>query len=267
MRQLRKRIKTGRFDLVDQERSKLIPSKYPEEFEEICKLLSLSDKNARQEKDGKIGGKVEGSSTGDSATNDLVYHLKLKLADVVSVYKRRFSGHRCYFDHITKCIRLARTASDDLESIVACMGKLDGSHILALWDRAAHLGFNRFAQQEYIELLKQISSMGTTLQILAAVLPYATGVSDAKRGRGRPKNPYFPAVLEIIDLWEFVTSKPFPVAKKKLEKGEPDKTASQTSTEFCRLVFRMIDQNITLPEVRTAINNALNVRKLGRTSQ
>jgi hypothetical protein len=50
----------------------------------------------------------------------------------------------------------------------------------------------------------------------------------------------------------------FPVAKKG---SKEDVEAIQESVEFCRLVFEMIDPKIKLPKIRTAINNALSIRK------
>ena len=135
---------------------------------------------------------------------------------------------------------------------------------------------NGFTQRDYIELLNQLSSMIHTMRVLTVALPIATGVSGNKRGQGRPPHPYFAAAMEMISLWEIVTaeSKPPPynpdvfyieavkTAKKETKKGEADIVGSKVSIEFCRLVFRMIDPNITLPQVRTAINNARRAREM-----
>src|ERR1700730_11424315 len=284
MRKHRNHERKEHVDLVEQARLKLIPSKYPIEFAAICKLGPFKEENKKHDKkDNKKDHDKDSRDDYEKAERrnrverkDLLDYLKLELADIVTVYKRRLSDKGLYFTNIDECIRFANTAASDLQSIVDRLAKLDGTHIETLWGVAVEIDPNEFAQREYMELMKQFSSMIHTLTLLAVALQHATGVSTDKRGRGRPPNRYAQVASELISLWEFVTAKPLPppynrdflpikpvpTAKKQLQRGEADKVASQDSTQFCRLVFRMIDPNIKLPEVRTAINKALIVRKM-----
>jgi hypothetical protein len=284
MRKHRNHERKEHVDLVEQARLKLIPSKYPIEFAAICKLGPFKEENKKHDKkDNKKDHDKDSRDDDEKAERrnrverkDLLDYLKLELADIVTVYKRRLSDKGLYFTNIDECIRLANTSASDLRSIVDRLAKLDGSHIETLWAVASEIDPNGFTQRDCIELLNQLSSMMHTMRVLTVALPFATGVSGNKRGQGRPPKPYFEAAMEMISLWEIVTaeSKPPPynpdvffieavkTAKKEVKKGEPDIVASKDSIEFCRLVFRMIDPNITLPQVRTAINNARRAREM-----
>jgi hypothetical protein len=260
MRKHRNQI--GKPDSVEQARLRDIQSRYPKE------LTAIGDLHPFKKQDRKYKNKTENDKLPD--------HITLEIADIVTTYKRRFSDNGRYFTQIDECIRFADIAARNLESIVDRLGKLDGTHIEALWTVVGEVDPNGFAQREYTELLGQLSSVIHAMKVLTAALPLATGVSGKKQGRGRPPKPYFEAAGEMIRLWESITAEPkappynpdifwislTPTAKKRVNKDEPDIVASQQSTEFCRLVFRMIDPNITLPQVRTAINKARKVREM-----
>jgi hypothetical protein len=143
-----------------------------------------------------------------------------------------------------------------------------------LWKAAHDIDSTSFSTRERADLVDQLLSTAKSVNLLARALVGATGVSPNKPGRGAPATPYIPIARELIELWEFVTSKPwrgkdlwlaqsFPVAKKG---SEEDVEAIQEPAEFCRLVFEMIDPKIKLPKIRTAINNALSIRKALRHS-
>src|ERR1700730_18438345 len=223
-------------DLVDQIRLNLIPSMYPKEFDAICKLHSIRQRQ------------------------DLLDHLKLGLDEIVVKYRRRHSDAH-YFTRIEECIRFTNDAAANLQNVVDRLGKLEGSHIERLWGAAHDIDSNGFSKADFMALVNQLLSMNQTMSLLAVALSVATGVAaDEKRGRGRPANPYSEVAWELIELWEFITAepkplpynpdvfwiKPVPTAKKQVNKGVPDAVASQESTEFCRLVFRMMDTKITM---------------------
>jgi hypothetical protein len=253
MRRLAKSEHKGQAeDLVDQIRLNRIPSLYPKEFEAICKLRSLRERQ------------------------DMLDHLKLELEQIVIQYRRRYSDAH-YFTRIEECVRFTNSAAANLANVVDRLGKLDGTHIETLWRAAHEIDSNGFSKADFMALLDQVKSMSQTLNLLAVALTVATGVAAGdKRDRGRPANPYSEVARELIELWEFITAeqrpppynpdvlwiKPVPTAKKQVKKGESDTHASQESTEFCRLVLRMIDPNITLPQVRTVVNNARQDRKV-----
>jgi hypothetical protein len=239
-------------DLVDQIRLNRIPSMYPKEFEAICKLHSIRKRQ------------------------DMLDHLKLGLEEIVIKYRRRYSDAH-YFTRIEECARFANAAATNLENVADRVVKLDGTHIETLWRAAHEIDSNGFSKADFMALLDQVKSMSQTLNLLAVALTVATGVAAGdKRDRGRPANPYSEVARELIELWEFITAeqrpppynpdvlwiKPVPTAKKQVKKRESDTHASQESTEFCRLVLRMIDPNITLPKVRTIVNNARQDRKV-----
>jgi hypothetical protein len=254
-------------DEIEQIRLNLIPSTYPKEFKAICNLRSLRKKQ-------------------DTLDQDTLDHLKLALEEIVSRYRRRFSDEG-YFTRIGECIRFATTAADNIQEVSDLLAKLDVTHVENIWcavdeienhtlvsakasgKKQAPKPRKGFAEWTYVEFMKQLSSMIYSMKLLAAALPIATGVSGNTPGRGRPSNPYCEIAREVIELWEFITAenkigeiKRFAIAKKQVKQGEPDVVASQDSTEFCRLVFHMINPNVKLVEVRTAINNALNDRDL-----
>ena len=234
-------------DQVDEIRLKHIPSQYPKQFQAICNLRALSERE------------------------DMLDHLKLRLADIVTVHRRRYSTPE-YFTNIKECIELAKTAHNTLLKVSALLLVLDGDHIMDLWKVAHDIDSTSFSTREYADLVNQLLSTAKSVDLLARALVGATGVSPNKPGRGAPK---VPIARELIELWEFVTSKPwrgkqdlwlaqsFPVAKKG---SEEDVEAIQEPAEFCRLVFDMIDPKIKLPKIRTAINNALWIRKRLRHS-
>jgi hypothetical protein len=236
-------------DQVDEIRLKDIPSQYPKQFQAICNLRALSERK------------------------DMLDHLKLRLDEIVTVHRRRYSTPE-YFTNIKECIELAKTANNTLLEVFAHLLVLDGDHIMDLWKAAHDIGSTSFSTREHRDLVHQLLSTAKSVDLLARALVLATGVSPNKPGRGAPNIPYIPIARELIELWEFVTSKPwrgkdlwlaqsFPVAKKG---SEEDVEAIQEPAEFCRLVFEMIDPKIKLPKIRTAINNALSIRKALRHS-
>ena len=234
-------------DQMDEIRLKHIPSQYPKQFQAICNLRALSERK------------------------DMLDHLKLRLDEIVTVHRRRYSTPE-YFTNIKECIKLAKTANNTLLEVFAHLLVLDGDHIMGLWKAAHDIDSTSFSTREYADLVDQLLSTAKSVDLLARALVGATGVSPNKPARGAPK---IPIARELIELWEFVTSKPwrgkqdlwlaqsFPVAKKG---SEEDVEAIQEPVEFCRLVFEMIDPKIKLPKIRTAINNALWIRKALRHS-
>src|SRR2546421_6974001 len=87
-------------DQLDEIRLKHIPSQYPKQFQAICNLRALSDRK------------------------DMLDHLKLRLADIVTVYRRRYSTPE-YFTNIKECIELAQTAKNNLLKVSAHLHVLD----------------------------------------------------------------------------------------------------------------------------------------------
>jgi hypothetical protein len=236
-------------DEVDEIRLKRISSQYPKQFQAICNLRALSERD------------------------DMLDHLKLRLAEIVTVHCRRYCTPK-YFTNIRECIELSQTANNNLLKVSAHLLILDGDHIMDLWKAAHDIDSTSFSTREYGGLVEQLLSTAKSVDLLARAIVLATGVSPNKPGRGAPTSPYTPIARELIELWEFVTSKPwrgkdlwlaqsFPVAKKG---SEEDVEAIQEPAEFCRLVFEMIDPKIKLPKIRTAINNALSIRKALRHS-
>jgi hypothetical protein len=238
-------------DLVAQIRLKRIQSMYPRELDAICKLPSIRNRK------------------------DMLDHLKLELEEIVTKYRRRYADAN-YFRHIEECVRFTKSAATNLEDVADRLVKLDGTHIETLWRVAHEIDSNGFSKASFRALFVQVISMSQTLDLLAGALTVATGIAAGdKRGKGRPPNPYPEVAGELIELWERITAeqkpppynpdvlwiKPVSAAKKQVKEGEPDTHASEESTEFCRLVLRMIDPNLTMPQVRTAVNNARQDRK------
>ena len=162
-------------DLVEQARLELIPSTYPKEFEAICNLRPF--KKPDQKKDKQNDNKEGRKDDEEVERKDLLDYVKLELDDIVTTYKRRFSDNGRYFTHIDECIRFADAAAADLEPILDRLAKLDGTHIEILWAVAADIDPNGFAERDYMELLKQLSSTIHAMKLLTVALPFATGVS------------------------------------------------------------------------------------------
>ena len=151
---------------------------------------------------------------------------------------------------------------------------LDTEHIEAVLAVCTELHPRLFEKHNRESFSGHIRELLLTVEILGTATALATGVSGAAPGAGRPRSRYVQPAMELISLWQFMTAeqiqppfnvniwitKPVPTAKKQVEKEERDIEASQESTEFCRLAFRMIDPDIKLAQVRTAINNARKYR-------
>jgi hypothetical protein len=171
-------------DQVDQIRLKHIPSHYPQQFHAISNLRALSERK------------------------DMLDHLKLRLADIVTVYRRRYSTPK-YFTNVKECIEFAQTAKTNLLKVFERLLVLDGAHIIDLWKVAHDIDSTSFSTREYADLVNQLLSTAKSVDLLASALVGATGVSPNKPGRGAPTTPYIPIARELIELWEFVTSKPW----------------------------------------------------------
>jgi hypothetical protein len=157
---------------------------------------------------------------------------------------------------------LSDSAARTLEAIFERFITLDTEHIDTVLAVCSELHRESFSGH--------IRELLLTVEILGTAVALATGVPKVAPKPGRPRSRYVEPAMELISLWQFMTAeqmqppfnvniwiaKPVPTAKKQVKRGEQDMEASQESTEFCRLAFRMIDPEIKLAQVRTAINNA-----------
>jgi hypothetical protein len=109
-------------------------------------------------------------------------------------------------------------------------------------------------------------------------MKFGTGLSDERRGTGRPPSPYLQLTILLINAWEsliaeqysddtalapIITRVPMP---KRLDTSDVERKKSkivskQPSTEFILTALRMINPNIKDAEVFTAIKKVLKQRK------
>jgi hypothetical protein len=202
--------------------------------------------------------------------NNFIEKHHLELANIVSRYSPRFCN-KDYFAGIERSIQSINAATEALEAALDDLILLDSDHLETVKVAAKWIDQKRFAKDAV--LMTDLFEIIQKMRVLSAAVKIGTGVSAAKKSQGRPPSPYVQAAFELIWLWERITEvrlNPlplvqlghFPTAKKEIKENEEREIqATQESTEFCRLAFRMINPNIKLKEVRTAINNALSGRE------
>jgi hypothetical protein len=224
-----------------------------EEFKAICKLPPLLD------------------------NKKLIEAYQLKLATIVLRYRNRFSRGD-YFQNIQQCIKSADAAAESLQTFLDHFADLRDADQMNFVIKAANMiDKNVFSEELHIphlNLFFTLRAIIRTMKVLSPAVRIATGVSD-ERLRGRPSSHYVQAALELIFLWQMILAESLPdpeppyvakivkvpVAKRQVGLGKEINNkryleATQPSTEFCRLAFRMIDPKLELKDVITAINNA-----------
>jgi hypothetical protein len=73
---------------------------------------------------------------------------------------------------------------------------------------ASDIAPRRFPNQKLGKFLGKLTTMATSMKLLAAAVTFGTGVSAAKRGRGRPWSPYISPAHDLAREWEFITAEP-----------------------------------------------------------
>jgi hypothetical protein len=231
----------------------LLHSKFSQEFKAICNLRPLR------------------------GNQNLIEAHELELATIVLRYRNRFSKDD-YFSHIQQCMKSADAAAESLHTFLEQFNQLRDSDQMNLVIKAANITDEGvFTNESYIPHLNLTVTLLAIIRTMKALSPgikIATGVSERRR-QGRPSSHYVQAALDLIFLWERILlaslpepSPPYraktvkvPIAKKQVGRGpltgdNQYAEATQPSTEFCRLAFRMINPKLKLKDAITAINNA-----------
>ena len=170
-----------------------------------------------------------------------------------------------YAENVKCAISAAETCVESLGKLIEHLQVLDMHHlgqfrvmVDSLTDRevldAAELPpyFDKLIKTQY------------ELAICRIALILATGQTTEKRGKGRPVSPYSLVAFEAASLWDRFTGKVVvtPKSKSYRAEGKPKPEAPETSTQFIHLALCAVSPQISLRETRTAIRNALEIRKL-----
>jgi hypothetical protein len=226
-----------------------LPTKFPEEFKELCLIPPLR---------------------GDE---DIIAAVQLQLGEIVSRYHRRFSEEEDYFTRVQQCIRSAESAATVLQEFLGLfvrMDRVDRNSTLT----AANMIDWRFPERSDEKFIGQCNAIIHMMRLLGAAMVCATGVSAAKKGRGRYFSPYVQATREIMDVWESITAQPNPpfefmtikpaptprpFGKGKLKDQKPQPV--EHSTAFTLLALRMIKSDITNSQVVTSMKHAVKQKR------
>jgi hypothetical protein len=251
-----------------------LPDNFPEEFMQLCHLPQLQ------------------------GNEDRIRVVKINVGAIVFRHRKRFTEDTDYFVRIEKCIRSAESAEKAIEEFVDLFMNMDTHHRHATLNVASDIAPRRFPNQKLGKFLGKLTIMATSMKLLAAAVTFGTGVSAAKRGRGRPSSPYISPAHDLAREWEFITAKPMTVGEalthyeqlddlspaerrairhtpfdglkikpvptpRPLGKGadkEPKPRYVEHSTAFIGLCLKMIKPEIIPQEVITAIKHAVKLR-------
>jgi hypothetical protein len=159
-----------------------------------------------------------------------------------------------------------------------------------------------FPNQKLGEFLGKLTTMATSMKLLAAAVTFGTGVSAAKRGKGRPWSPYISPAWDLAREWEFITAEPMTTGEALTSFGPIDNLSpaerrairrintpfdglkikpvptprplgkgkrkdrkrqyQEHATEFIGLCLKMIKSDITPQQVITSIKHAVRLRIL-----
>jgi hypothetical protein len=166
-----------------------LPSNFPKEFRELCLLSPLH------------------------GNEDLIRMVQLSLGEIIFRHHKRFTEDKDYFVRIEQCIRSAESAEKALEEFVDLFMRMDTGHRDAILNVANEIAPHRFPDQKLGEFFGQLTAMATMMKVLAATVTFETGISVAKRGKGRPQSSYISPAWELMQEWEFITAKPMTVGE------------------------------------------------------
>jgi hypothetical protein len=182
--------------------------------------------------------------------------LRFAISEVVYYHRHRYK-HPRYFDHIKKSIAEAESAAKSLEKVKHGLLLLDVRHIEALvvaLDALCALSGDKVEEVGYLEIVKKVDEAATWLEVCAAALKMATGLTPEKPGRGRPSLPYRMPTLELMNVWKDLTGKAVVVPKGTArDKTGTSEEATQPSTQFIYLCLKMIDPRVSLANAMTSI--------------
>jgi hypothetical protein len=253
-----------------------LPSNFPEEFRQLCLLPPLH------------------------GNEDLIRTVKINVGAIVLRHRTRFTEDMDYFVRIKQCIRSAESAEKAIEEFVNLFMNMDTDHRDATLNVANEIAPHRFPDQKLGEFLGKLTTMATTMKVLAAAVTLGTGISAAKRGQGRPWSPYISPARELTREWESITAEPMTTGEaltffgpidnltpaqrrairrintpfdglkikpvptpRPLGKGKDKDQKRQYvehSTEFIGLCLKMIKPDITPQQVITSIKHAVKLR-------
>jgi hypothetical protein len=166
-----------------------LPSNFPKEFSELCLLPPLH------------------------GNEDLIRTAQLSLGEIIYRHRRMFTEDKDYFVRIEKCIQLATSSANDLREFADLFMKMDTVHRDATLNAANEIAPHQFPDQKLGEFFRQLTAISKMMDILAAAVTFGTGISAAKRGKGRPGSSYIIPAWELMQEWEFITAKPMTVGE------------------------------------------------------
>jgi hypothetical protein len=195
--------------------------------------------------------------------------LLLTLEEMVPLAKAR--SDKSYRDLIKQLIRSSEEAALNIEGVIIGLKGMDDAQRKSLFalanNKSPHLFSLAKNLQDFVELLNEFRALMLSLHEATTMV---TRMSDAPKGRGRPRARHWEAARLLIRGWESAVPKtPFgkpitPVPKNLGAKPKPPPglvDTKQPSTEFLVVALRMIYPNIKDSEAFTAVKEALKHRK------
>jgi hypothetical protein len=193
---------------------------------------------------------------------------RFMLGEIVYLHRKRHTPD--YRTRIDKAINNAELTSNLIEGIWEDILRSDHDYRDIVLTFARCLASPKTIGRASQLLTGQEGEELELLQIAGGIVHlFQTALTLAKTNiRGdpsptRPKTPYALEASKLLDLWFFCTKE-----EAVYPKGVPgEKISKQPSTEFIRLVIKMIDSNSTLAKVHTSIIRAKEKKEKDRMKQ
>src|SRR5262249_22306644 len=164
--------------------------------------------------------------------------------------------------NLVECINNARDAAMLLGKLHTQIEAVDGEYLEASYDMIVDTMSDaekdwlsqacRNRRESDLTILMHFTKY--LLQGLSLSLSDLTDRPQKDRERGKPALPYVYVTLRLMRAWSFLTGEEVAGTKDKLPGSDTEEDEGwQPSTEFIRLVLKMIDPKITLANAKTCI--------------
>jgi len=229
-----------------------------------------------------LKGGTENSLVGDVTREELA----LVLSEVLIRNQRRYDKHFFqqhqedmkehglpmhpewpYFEVIKHALFAAERSSQELTNLVETIWLLDLDHITQFIRLVDEISIEQLqkpsSEGDFMKYLQKIARMQQDIDVCRIALTLATGQTTQKPHKGRPMSEYSTVAVEAGELWERLTDRPVVTPKSISSRTarRPRPESPQLSTQFIHLIVSAIDPTNKLRETRSAIRNALSMRK------
>lgn len=184
--------------------------------------------------------------------------IRRELNNIVFQNQIRFESD--YFDLMKEGLEEGAKAAKHLGRFIERFSVMDKEHFTSVWAVLGKLAPD-LAEQSYSQILGRVSDLQRVLLLVSVGIVKATGVTLEPKGKGRPPSKYIMPALELVQLWQRLTSTKV-VNPRGSSKGlGSEQVCDKPSAEFVRLGLKMIDPAVNYANAATSIKHAISLER------